>query len=117
MSDLPIACTLSKADLEKRQGELNTLKQLVREVRYKDSGFALRVDGSTENLMALAHVIAQERLCCRFLQFQLIAEPNAGSLWLEVSGAGHASQFLLEMFGFDQNSLATPTQLKTEFGL
>ena len=73
-------------------------------MRQTENGFALRFGGSTANLVEIAHVIAQEQLCCRFLQFQLIIEPDAGSLWLDVSGANNMPQFLLEMFGFDNHS-------------
>jgi len=87
----------------KRQDELNALQPSVREIRQTPDGFALRFDGSTTNLMAIAQVIAQERLCCRFLHFQLIAEPDTGPLWLEVSGPSDTLQFLLTMFGFNSN--------------
>jgi len=101
MTEIPIACTLSKDDLDKRQEELSSLRQLVREMRQTSDGFTLRFDGSTENWMAIAQVVAQERLCCPFLQFQLVAEKGMGSLWLEVTGSNDTAQFLLTMFGFD----------------
>lgn len=99
MTEIPIACTLNKNALNKRQDELNTLRQLVREKRQMPNGFSLRFDGSTENLMAIAHVIAQERLCCPFLKFQLSVEPGMGSLWFEVTGSNDSAGFLLTMFG------------------
>ncbi|MER3432349.1 MAG: hypothetical protein C4288_02705 [Leptolyngbya sp. ERB_1_1] len=108
MTEIPIACTLSKANLDKRQDELNALRRVVREMRQTPNGFALRFDGSTENWMAIAHVVAQERLCCPFLQFQLLAEKGVGSLWLEVTGPNDTAWFLLAMFGFDiQESCAS----------
>jgi hypothetical protein len=100
MTEIPIACTLNKDALNQRQDEFNALRQFVREMRQTLNGFSLRFDGSTENLMAIANVIAQERLCCPFLQFQLIAEKGMGSLWLEVTGSDDAAQLLLSMFGF-----------------
>ncbi|MDX2242377.1 MAG: hypothetical protein NW224_16960 [Leptolyngbyaceae cyanobacterium bins.302] len=107
--EIPAACTLSQTDLSNRQKELNALQQAVCEVRQTLDGFALRFDSSTENLMAIAHVIAKERLCCRFLRFQLIAEPGAGPLWLEVSGPDNTFQLLLEMFGFGETCSKSPT--------
>jgi hypothetical protein len=101
MTEILIACTLNKHELNKRQDELNTLRQLVREMRQTSGGFKLRFDGSTENWMAIAQVVAQERLCCPFLKFQLVAEPGVGSLWLEMTGPGDTAQFLLTMFGLD----------------
>ena len=101
-TELPIACTLNKNALNQRQDELNALRQLVREMRQTPHGFILCFDGSTENLMAIVNVVAQERLCCPCLQFQLIAEKAMGSLWLEVTGPKDTAQFLLTMFGFDK---------------
>lgn len=101
MTEIEIACTLTKVDLAQRQNELNALRQFVHEICQTPDGFALGFDNSTENLMAIAHIIAQERICCRFLRFQLIAEPDTGSLWLQVSGPGETPKFLLEMFGFN----------------
>jgi hypothetical protein len=101
VDEIPIACTLSKYDLDKRQEELNALQQVVRKMRQTPNGFTLRFDGSTENWMAIAHVVAEERLCCPFLEFQLVAEKGMGSLWLEVIGPNDTAQFLLTMFGFD----------------
>jgi hypothetical protein len=49
-------------------------------MRRTPNGLTLRFDGLTENWMAIAHVVAQERLCCPFLEFQLIAEKGMGSL-------------------------------------
>lgn len=99
--ELPIACTLNKAELSQRQDELATLRQAIREVRSMPDGFTLRFDSSTENLMAIAQVIDQERVCCRFLEFRLIVEPDAGPLWLEVSGPNDTPQRLLELFATD----------------
>jgi hypothetical protein len=101
MTEIPIACTLNQNDLVKRQDELHALQPLVREVHQIPDGFMLRFDGSTENLMAIAQVMAQERLCCPFLQFQLVAEKGMGSLRLEVTGASGTARFLLTMFGLD----------------
>lgn len=113
MTEIPIACTLNKSALKKRQDEFKALRSLVCELRQRPDGFALRFEGSTENLMAIANVMAQERLCCPFLEFQLIAEKEMGSLWFEITGPNDTAQFLLTMFGFnrqqDCDSLRSPS--------
>ena len=58
MTDVPVTCTLSKVEFGKRQDELNTLKQSVREVRQTENGFALCFDGCNENLTVVANYIA-----------------------------------------------------------
>jgi hypothetical protein len=108
MTEIPVACTLSNDALAQRQEELKTLRQRICEKRHIPNGFALRFEGSTENLMVIAQVMAQERLCCRFLQFKLIAEPDMGSIWLEVSGLNDNTRFLLTLFGFDEVCCDSP---------
>lgn len=100
--ETPIACTLNKADLSQRRGELALLHQAIRAVHPTSDGFMLQFDGSTGSLTTVAEVIAKERLCCRFLRFQLTIEPDSGPLWLEVTGPNNSAKFLLDMFGFDQ---------------
>ena len=102
MTHTPIACTLNETELVQRQKELQGLRQLILEKQLLPNGFALRFEGTTENLLAIAKVIAQERLCCQFLQFQLIVEPNLGELRLEITGEDNATEFLLTMFGLNE---------------
>lgn len=96
--DIPIACTLNRAELSQRQNELATLRQTVRGIRSMTNEFALRFDCFTENLMAIAQVIDKERVCCRFLEFRLVVEPDTGPFWLEVSGHNNTHQLLFELF-------------------
>lgn len=51
--------------------------------------------------MAIAQVIDKERVCCRFLEFRLIIEPDTGPFWLEVSGRNDTPQLLLALFTTD----------------
>jgi hypothetical protein len=102
MTEIPVACTLSHDAIAQRQEELKTLRHRICEKRHISNGFILRFEGSTENLMVIAQVMAQERLCCRFLQFKLLAEPDMGSFWLEVSEPSENTQFLLALFGIDE---------------
>jgi len=101
VAEIPVACTLSEDDLDIREDELKALRQLVREMCQTPNGFKLRFDGSTENWMTIAHIVAKERVCCPFLEFRLLVEKGLGSIWLEVVGSNDAAQFLLTMFGFD----------------
>lgn len=64
MNESPVACTLNEQDLVSRQEELKALRQLICEKRQLLNGFALRFNGSTENLMTIALAIAQELACC-----------------------------------------------------
>jgi hypothetical protein len=37
-------------------------------------------------LSALAATIDAERLCCRFLRFEITVEPASGPIWVSLSG-------------------------------
>lgn len=55
-------------------------------------GYAMRF--SQDDLEAIARFIANERLCCPFLQFELSVKPDAGPLWLQITGPQGAREIL-----------------------
>jgi hypothetical protein len=57
-------------------------------------GFWLRFAPDEETLNAIATTIAAKRLCCRFLRFETILEPDGGPLFLSVRGPEGAREFL-----------------------
>ena len=93
-----MGCTLDTREHDERRAALQTLfaqaqerQDLVDGVRY---GFA----GDDATLAALFGVIAAERTCCSSLRFTLQAEPQAGPLWLEITGPGEAVAALQHVF-------------------
>jgi hypothetical protein len=95
MTDLPIVCTLTPETLATRRAEL--LPGLVRQAELVEDlsdGFRLRFAPDEETLNAIARTIAAERLCCRFLRFEMIVEPDGGPLFLSVRGPEGAREFL-----------------------
>ena len=95
MKELPIACELTPAELEaRRQGLLPGLLAQATERVQLSNGFRWRFAPSTEVLMAAVRTIDAERQCCRFLKFALTVEPDAGDVWLEVTGPDGTTEFL-----------------------
>lgn len=95
MKELPIACELTPAELEaRRKGLLPGLLAQAAERVALDHGFRWRFAPSTEVLMAAVKTIDAERQCCRFLKFTLTVEPDAGDVWLEVTGPEGTRQFI-----------------------
>jgi hypothetical protein len=95
MSDLPIVCTLTPETLATRRAEL--LPGLVRQAELVEDlsdGFRLRFAPGEEILTAIASMIAAERLCCRFLRFEMTVEPDGGPLFLSVRGPEGSREFL-----------------------
>ncbi len=95
MTDLPIVCTLTSAELRSRGAQL--LPGLVaRAIRRLPVTNGVRWSfAPAEGVLAeLARVIDAERQCCRFLRFVVAAEPDGGPISLEVTGPPGTAQFL-----------------------
>jgi hypothetical protein len=95
VKDLPIACELTAAEMRSRREELlpGLLAGATERVALPD-GFRWRFAASGELLAAAAKTIDAERRCCRFLRFVLTVEPDARSMWLEITGPTGTSEFL-----------------------
>src|SRR5688572_26735939 len=95
MSEIPIACELTPAEIMARRATL--LPGLLARAQERTTlcdGFRWRFVASGEFLIAAAETINAERQCCRFLRFVLTVEPSGGSMWLEITGPQGTSEFL-----------------------
>jgi hypothetical protein len=92
---LPIACTLTDPELAHRRAEL--LTGILREALSAEplaTGYRWRFASATDLFTRLGPVIDAERHCCRFLTFDLHAQPNLGEVTLEVTGPEGTAEFL-----------------------
>jgi hypothetical protein len=104
MKELPIACELTPAELAaRRDGLLAGLLAQASERIALSNGFRWRFAPSTELLMAAVKSIDAERQCCRFLKFALTVEPDAGDVWLEVTGPDGTAEFLSPLLRRDES--------------
>ncbi len=95
MKELPIACELTPAELGVRREELLTgLLALAQERMTITNGLRWRFAPTAGFLTAAAKTIDAERQCCRFLKFVLTVEPDAGDMWLEITGPPGTAEFL-----------------------
>ena len=100
IDELPIACTLTSTDRQRRRDDLLVgLVQAAEQSEATESGFRFRFAASSETLTRIATVIDAERQCCRFLRFQLTVEPDLGPICLEVSGPPGTADFLADVLG------------------
>jgi hypothetical protein len=92
---LPVACTLTAEAIQaRRAGLLPGLVQRADGVEHLQTGLRLRFSASSEVLRAIANVIDAERQCCRFLQFELMIEPDGGPIALTITGPPGTADFL-----------------------
>jgi hypothetical protein len=90
---LPVVCTLTSATIETRKAAL--LPGLVaRAERTEDTSEGLRIRLPGDALRDVLCTVDAERQCCRFLRFTIIAEPDEGPIWLDLSGPPGTRAFL-----------------------
>ena len=97
METLPIACTLTREELERDAGCL--MPGLMRRspaVVKITNGVTLEFERADGMLRDVTDVIERERKCCRFLQFVLTVPPGDTPFRLEVTGPEGTSDFLRE---------------------
>lgn len=95
MDPLPVACSLGARDLARRQAELRAgvLGQAFA-VEPLGDGMRWRFGASDGLLARLGPLLDAERHCCRFLRIVLAAEPDQGTIVLEITGPEGTPEFL-----------------------
>ena len=93
--NLPVACSLSSAELRQREATLlGQFRSAVTAIDELPDGFAFRLSGDRKSIAVAAEVIAAERECCPFLTFALTVHPNAGPVLVRVTGPVGTKEFL-----------------------
>ncbi|HEY2825317.1 MAG TPA: hypothetical protein VGI83_07210 [Gemmatimonadales bacterium] len=95
MANPPIACDLTLAEIrERRTGLLPGLLARAVDRRPVHEGYRWCFVSAAGLMWDIAQVIEAERRCCRFLRFGVLAEPDGGPVWLEVTGPEGTREFL-----------------------
>ena len=79
-TELPIACTLSAAEMPARLAEIAALAARAVEEEQDADRLVLRFRHEGETRVRLEALVAAEAECCAFLQFVLIEDAEAVSL-------------------------------------
>ena len=95
--ELPLACTLTAAELVTRAVEVADLVKHVQQVDELTDGYALRFPGTDTWANTLVQFIAFERGCCPFFTFTLVFEPQQGPIWLHLRGPEGVKAIIAEM--------------------
>ena len=94
--DLPLACVADAIPAVERPAHFALLARLfgeaVRERREVPGGYAFRFDADAFG--DVARFVVNERRCCPFLTFVIELSPEAGPLWLRLTGPGGTREFL-----------------------
>ncbi len=88
-SEAIIACAPDGVPANQRERWMDVGKQVyaaVEEVKELPDGYACRLPSDAATLLKAAEYISLDRLCCAFVRWSLIIEPNGGPLWLHITG-------------------------------
>jgi hypothetical protein len=92
---LPVACTLSDAAFRDHEAMLLAqFRSAVTATEELSDGYAFCIPGDRNSIALAAKLFAEERECCPFLRFELIAPSNMGSLIVRVTGPAGVKDFL-----------------------
>ena len=95
MTQLPVACSLDGRALAARQSDLraSVLAEAAKVERLAD-GYRWQFSAPGDVLARIGAVIDAERQCCRFLRFQVAADPDGGAITVDVTGPPGTAAFL-----------------------
>lgn len=92
---IPIACELDGPGRQAREEAIREmLKGSAEVVTRRGDGIEVRFPGGADCLPQIAELIELERNCCRFLRFELTAEPGGGPIRLTITGPEGTRAFL-----------------------
>jgi hypothetical protein len=98
MTTLPIACSLSAAQLaDQRETLLLGLADHAIERTPLPSGMRLRFPATDERMRQIDAVVRRERECCPFLEFRLGLALGGSSLTLDVTGPEGTAALLADL--------------------
>ena len=98
--ELPIACTLTEAELrERRQTTLDLVRGAALNVTSLPLGYAYRFEPTSDVLKHLSRLVDLERQCCQFLTFRIVVEAGNQPICLEVTGPPEAKAIIADFFG------------------
>jgi hypothetical protein len=95
LGKLPIACSLTNAELREREATLLAqFRAAIIKTEELQDGYAFHIPGDGDSFRQVAELIVAERECCPFLAFEVSALPNMGPVTVRVNGPAGTKEFL-----------------------
>jgi len=92
---IPVACQVGAIPQEERVRWLEVGREFysaVEEILELPDGFAMRVH--PRHLALLGEYVMRDRLCCTFVQWEIVVEQANGPAWLKVRGPKGTKEFM-----------------------
>ena len=99
-STMPLACNMNVFTPEQREAHIQTtvhLFEACQQIQEIENGYQFAFSNEAEFITQIAEFIANERLCCPFLNFNLNISSNE-PLSLSLTGPEGTQEFLREEF-------------------
>jgi hypothetical protein len=96
-----LACdldALAPAERDQQAATFEQLRRLVQAVQELPDGWAVQLPTTDDTLQLAARFISYERRCCPFFDFTLNVTPDAGPIWLRITGRAGVKAFLAGAF-------------------
>ena len=100
-TDTPLACNMGVFTPEQREDHIRVTTQLVKamqSVREIQNGYEFVFPNESHYITGVGEFIANERLCCPFLEFGLNIKSNDPSISLSLTGPAGTQEFLRAEF-------------------
>lgn len=95
--DSTLICDLGAIAPSEREAHLVTTRALLESatgISELPDGYAVSWPAEAGIIRDVAAFIANERLCCAFLRFEMLLEPGDRPLWLKLTGGEGVKEFL-----------------------
>ena len=96
-----LACdldALTPTEREQQAATFEQLRQQVQAVEEQPDGWAVKLPTAADTLLLVARFIENERRCCPFFDFTLNVTPDAGPIWLRITGRPGVKDLLAGAF-------------------
>jgi hypothetical protein len=96
--ETPLACDLSvfsAQGLEEHKSAFHSLWECKEAFQELDNGIRLQLPATAEMLATVFQFVANERLCCPFLDFTVEVRREQGPMYLSLTGRPGAKEVLL----------------------
>ena len=107
-NDLPVACSLSAAELRARGEENLALFSQAQRIRELADGYAFAFAGADAVTELLLRFVLAERACCPFWSFELTLASPHQEVWVSVRGNEEAKALVREGLVAKLTAPATP---------
>jgi hypothetical protein len=98
-SDLPVACTLSAAEMRARgEDVVAPLFARVQHLEELPDGYRFAFPAETDGVRDLLEFILSERACCPFFTFELTMASPHQLVWLSLRGGEGVKEFVAGSF-------------------